>query len=149
MPDDLRPGDGQDLLARFKQAVERRDPETMLELFAEDAEYRTDPFTTPLSGALAIHEHWNRVAAEQDAVDFDAERVWVAGRTVLASWHSAHTLRATAERVRERGFCTMELDPAGLITRMRAWPVTRVVHRDMAVGPPGAPHQAGEGYDGS
>ena len=74
MPDPLLPGDGQDALARFKRAREKCDPDMMLELFADDAEYRGDPFEPALMGANAIREHWNRVAAEQTHVDFDAER---------------------------------------------------------------------------
>ena len=69
-----------------------------------------DPFEPPLVGANAIREYWNEAAATQANVEFDAERVWVGGRTVLASWHGAFTRRATAERVRDRGFMTLELD---------------------------------------
>ena len=65
-------------------------------------------------GELAIREHWNEAAATQGNVEFDAERIWVTGGTVLASWHGAITRRATAERIRERGFMTIELDDAGL-----------------------------------
>jgi ketosteroid isomerase-like protein len=126
----LTPGDGQDLLERFKHAWEERDPDAVLELYAEGAEYRVDPFAPPLEGHNAIREHWNDVVAEQDHIEFDAERVWVSGRTVLASWHVAITRRATAERVRVRGFSTLELDGDGRITRMREWPVERVVGID-------------------
>lgn len=135
MPDTLTPGDGQDLFARFKQAWENRDPDAMLELFREDAEYRTDPFAPPLVGANAIRGYWNEVAATQDHVEFDAERVWVSGRTVLGSWHAALTRRADAERVRVRGFSTMELDEGGLIVRMRAWPLTQAVGIDSSYKP--------------
>lgn len=148
MPENLTPGDGQDVLARYKKARERREPERMLELFAEDAEYRSDPFEPPLSGALAIHEHWNRIAAEQAHVDFDAEHVWVAGRTVLASWHGAFTCQATAVRVRQRGFSSIEFDDEGLITRMRDWPVLREVGRDSRLEPATEAERAGEGPDG-
>jgi ketosteroid isomerase-like protein len=148
VPDDLTPGDGQDVLARFKQAREKRDADRMLGLFREDAEYRTDPFEPPLRGALAIREHWNRIAAEQAHVEFDAERTWVAGRTVLASWHAAHTRRATAVRVRERGFSTMELDGEGLIARLREWSAWREVGRDGGVEPPASPGHLAEGEDG-
>ncbi len=130
MPETLTPGDGQDLFARWKRAWERRDPDALLELFSEDAEYRVDPFMQPLSGAVAIREHWNAIVAAQDHVEFDAERVWVSGRTVLGSWHVALTQRASAERLRVRGFSTMELDESGHITRMREWPVTRMVGMD-------------------
>jgi limonene-1,2-epoxide hydrolase len=123
----LTPGDGQDVLARFKQARERRDPDAMVALFSESAEVRLDPFAPELRGALDIRAHWNEAAAGHAAVEFDAERVWVVGRTVLASWHEAYGRRVTAERVRVRGFITLELDGDGLIERMRSWPIERVV----------------------
>jgi len=130
VPTNLTPGDGQDLFARFKRAWEERDPDAMMELFSDDAEYRSDPFMEPLMGLVAVREHWNGVVAAQDHIEFDAERVWVSGRTVLGSWHVALTERATAERVRVRGFSTMELDDHGRIVRMREWPVRRVVGID-------------------
>lgn len=130
VPTTLTPGDGQDLFARLKHAWERRDPDAALELFADGAELRTDPFAAPLEGLNAIREHWNGIAARQDHVEFDAERVWVSGNTVLGSWHVALTRRATAERVRARGFSTMELDDEGRITRMREWPIEQSVGID-------------------
>lgn len=133
MPDTLTPGDGQDLLARIKQARERRDPDAMLELYRDDAEHRTDPFAPSLRGANAIRRYWNDVAAELVRVDFDAERVWVSGATVLVSWHGAYTRASTGERVRERCFSTIELDDAGLIERVNDWPATRVVGVDSGV----------------
>lgn len=135
MPKPLTPGDGQDALAHFKRAWQERDVDAVLELFAENAEYRTDPFTQPLSGEVEIREHWNGVAAAQTHVDFDAERVWVSGRTVLTSWHAAYTLRSTATRVRVRGFSTIEIDDEGLITRMRDWPTEREVGTDSKYKP--------------
>lgn len=140
----MTPGEGQDLLARFKHAREQRDPDSMLELYRDDAEYSTDPFDAPLEGATAIRRHWNSVASEQVHVDFDAERVWVSGNTVLASWHGAFTRAATAERIRVRGFSTIELDAAGLIARMRDWPLSRVVGIDSSHEPTGLPAQTGE-----
>ncbi len=116
----------------------------MMELFSDDAEYRADPFMQPLMGSNAIREHWNTSVAEQAHVEFDAERVWVSGRTVLGSWHVALTQRATAERIRIRGFSTMELDEAGLIAQMRDWSVKRVVGIDSGQKPTGSVDQAGE-----
>jgi ketosteroid isomerase-like protein len=135
MPTAISPGDGQDLLARLKRARQERDPDAMLELLREDAELRLDPFVPPLVGALAIREHLVHSAAALANVEFDAERTWVSGRTVLTSWHGAQTRRRTAERVRVRGFMTLELDPEGLIERMREWTLTRTVGRDASVDP--------------
>ena len=130
MPTNLTPGDGQDLFASFKHAWEERDPDAMLELFSDDADYRIDPFVEPMIGSVAIREHWNGVVAAQDHIEFDAERVWVSGRTVLGSWHVVLTERASADRVRIRGFSTMEIDEHGRIARMREWPIRRVVGID-------------------
>lgn len=129
----LTPGDGQDLLARFKQAWERRDVDRLVALFREDAEYRPDPFEAPIIGELAIRQHWNQAAASLGNVEFDAERVWVSGATVLASWHGAITRRATAERIRHRGFMTLELDDAGSVARWREWSVSRPVGTDASL----------------
>jgi limonene-1,2-epoxide hydrolase len=131
VPEPLTPGDGQDVLARFKEARERRDPDAMVALFTKAAEVRLDPFAPELRGALDIRAHWNRAAEQQAAVEFDAERVWVAGRTILASWHEAFTRHATGERLRVRGFSTLELDDEGLVERLRSWPLERVVGSHM------------------
>jgi ketosteroid isomerase-like protein len=144
VPITLTPGDGQDLFARFKQAREQRDPDAMLELYAEEAAYDPDPFEPTLQGANAIREHWNDVVAEQVRVDIDAERIWVAGRTVLAIWHAAFTRMDTAVRVRVRGFSTMELDDEGSILRMRDWSLTREVGIDRGHRPSGPSNQAEE-----
>lgn len=131
----LTHGDGQDLLAAFKEAWERRDPEAMVALFAEDAEFRPEPFAEPLVGHNAIRALWNGAAANQVHVDFDAERIWVVGNSVLVSWHAAYTRRATAERVRARGFMTLEVGEERLITRLRSWPAEKVVGVDSTARP--------------
>jgi hypothetical protein len=92
----------------------------------------------------AIREHWNAIAAEQLHIDFDAEHIWVVGRTVLASWHVAFTRDATAERVRVRGFSTLGLDGSGRIARMRDWTVMRVVGSDSSHQPDRTHEQSGE-----
>jgi len=128
----LSHGDAQDLLATFKGAWERRAPDEIVDLFDADAEYRPDPFADPLLGVNAIRALWNDLAATQSHVEFDAERIWVSGSTVLASWHAAYTRRATAERVRVRGFLTIELNESEprRVLRMKQWPLERVVGTD-------------------
>lgn len=126
----LSPGDGQDLLESFKRGWEKRDPELILALFDTDAEYREHPFGNPLAGSNAIRELWNDICASQAHVEFDAERTWVSGSTVLSSWHAAYTLRANGERHRVRGFMTLELNDARLVHRFRQWPIERVVGTD-------------------
>jgi SnoaL-like domain len=133
----LTPGDAQDLLERYKRVWEQRNPDAAMELYHEDAEFRIDPFDDPASDANAIRAIWNDVAETQANVEFDAERTWAVGRTVLASWHVAFTQRATGQRVRIRGFSTFELDDAGLIERQKQWAVAKVVGQDATVKPEG------------
>jgi ketosteroid isomerase-like protein len=133
-------GEAQDLLDAYKRAWEGRNPDAAVDLFAPDAEYRTDPFEEPLRGANAIRAYWNHAAATQANVDFDAERIWVSGETVLATWHAAFTRRSTAERVRLRGFMTLELGAGGKVHRFREWTHSRTVGVDSTIAPePGAP----------
>ena len=129
----LTPGDGQDLLARLKTATERRDVDLAVALFREDAEYRPDPFEEPRVGANAIREALNADAEARANVEWDAERIWISGGTVLASWHGAHTQRADGERIRTRGFLSLELDDERLISRLRGWTLARAVGRDSSL----------------
>jgi ketosteroid isomerase-like protein len=126
----LTPGDAQDILARYKAGWERRDPDTLMELFRDDAEFRSNPFEPDLSGANAIRAYWNDFAANAANTEFDAERSWAAGAVVLASFHAAYTRRADGGRVRLRGFMTLELDEDKRVARFRQWPVERLVGTD-------------------
>jgi hypothetical protein len=143
VPDSLMPGDGQDVLARYRRALEKRDPELMMEIYADDPTYRPDSFSNDLVGANAVRAHWNALAASQAHVDFDTERSWVSGRTVLSSWHGVFTVRTTAERIRMRGFSTMELDTDGRIVRQRDWPSSKSIGIDSRH----RPEPASEGED--
>jgi ketosteroid isomerase-like protein len=138
MPPFLTPGDGQDMLARLKEATERRDVDLAMALFRDDAEMRRDPFEEALVGGNAIRAAWNADVAARANAEMDAEQVWVAGQTVLARWHGAYTRRSDAQRIRQRGFLTLELDPEGLIARMREWTLTREVGVDGTFSPEGA-----------
>ena len=125
-------------MARYKRAWERRDVDLALSLFAADAEFRADPFEAPAIGANAIRAWWNATVAGIDHVELDIERSWVSGETVLASYHGAWTERTSAERVRARGFLTVELGSDGLIGRMRIWSRTMAVGTDATLHADGA-----------
>ena len=144
----LTPGDADDLLAAYKRARETRDVDAAMALYRSDADLRTDPFGEHLAGELAIRAHWNRLALEQVNVEFDAERAWASGSTVLAAWHGAWTRRDTAERWRARGFVTFELDEDRLVVRERHWTLVRQVGIDTTVKPEPVPDDPGEGGAG-
>ena len=133
----LTHGDAQDILETLKLAWERRDVDLAVSIFSEEAEYREDPFAEPIRGSNGIRAAWNEFAATTAHVEFDAERIWVVERTILASWHAAYTRRTNAERVRVRGFLTAEVDGEGKITRWREWWHMRTVGTDSTFRPEG------------
>jgi hypothetical protein len=126
----LSHGDAQDLLATFRSGWEARDPETIVGMFRDDADYREHPFEEAFQGGNAIRARWNEIAATQAHIEFEAERIWVAGATILASFHAAFTRRQNGDRVRLRGFMTFEIDDEGLVWRFRQWPLEQVVGKD-------------------
>jgi hypothetical protein len=126
----LTHGDAQDILETLKRGWEARDPDTVMGLFRDDADYREHPFSEPLLGANAIRRRWNEICATQASINFEPERIWVSGNTVLASWHAAFTRRSNGERVRQRGFMTLELDDDAIVWRFRQWPLEQVVGTD-------------------
>ncbi len=131
----LTPGDAQDLLDWLKRARERRDVDLAVSLYRNDAEWHEDPFAPPLTGALEIRGRWNEIAAGQVNVEFDAERTWVSGSTILASWHAAYTRSADGSRIRQRGMSVLEIDDDGLVARHRSWVLERDVGRDSTIDP--------------
>lgn len=139
MAEPLAPGDGQDLLAALKRAWEARDVDALLALLADDADVRPDPFGDTYTGDLAIRGWLTGLVARAANTEMDAERTWVAGRTVLAACHGALTDRSGARRIRFRGFLALDLDAAGRIARLRAWPLHRDVGVDATIRPEGGP----------
>jgi ketosteroid isomerase-like protein len=144
----LTSGDAHDLLAAYKRAWEKRDVDGAMELYSEDAEHRDHPFRDPFVGSNAIRGMWNDIALNERHVEFDAERVWVSGATILASWHGAYTDSTNGDRVRMRGFMTVELDEERKVRRLREWPLARVVGRDSTLRPEPVGTRAGEGPRG-
>jgi ketosteroid isomerase-like protein len=132
-------GDAQDLVERLRRAWEKRDVEAVVDCFAVDAELRPDPFAPAMTDPTAIRAWCNAVAASVVHSEADAERVWLAGDTVLVAFHGAWTVRASADRTRIRGMLSLELDGDRRIRRARAWASTRVVGTDSTVFPTGEP----------
>ena len=135
----LTHGDVQDLVDRLKRAWEKRDVDAFLDCLAEDAELRPDPFTPPLGDRTAVRAWANDIAAGVTHAEADAERIWLAGDTVLVAFHGAWTDRRTAARNRVRGVLAIELDPELRIQRARAWALSRTVGTDSSIAPTGEP----------
>ncbi|MET1232460.1 MAG: nuclear transport factor 2 family protein [Candidatus Limnocylindrales bacterium] len=133
----LTHGDAQDLVERIKRAWEQRDVDALLDCFADDAELRPDPFLPSMVGETDIRAWCNAVAASTIHTEADAERIWLAGDTVLVAFHGAWTVRASADRTRIRGMLALELDDDRRVRRARAWAPSRVVGTDSTLHPTG------------
>ena len=110
-----------DLLAAYGRAWETFDGDGWVALFTEDAEYRNDPFETPIVGHNALRAYLLQAADSQRDVEFTVERHWVSGATVLAAWHVGFVRRATGRTVRIAGFMTIETVDDGRIAHFREW----------------------------
>ena len=111
------------VLDRFATAWQTFDGDAWVELFADDAELREDPFEPPLVGRNAVRAYLLRSAELQEQVDFTAERHWVVDPTILVAWHASYVARDNRAAVRLAGFMTLEIRD-GRIARLRQW-----VHR--------------------
>ena len=126
----MTPAQAQDLLDTYRRALQSLDVDLALSLYREEAELRDDPWGPTCVGVLAIRARWNALAATRAHIDFDIERHWTSGSAVIAAWHGAYTVRASAARVRQRAVTIFELDAGGLILRERTWALERSVGLD-------------------
>ncbi len=109
-----------DLLASYGRAWTTFDGDLLVSLFTADAEYHEDPFEPPMIGHNAIRAYWLEAAASQEQVEFDVERHWVSGDTVLAAWHAVYVRRGSSDRVRLAGFFVLDV-AGGKIRQLREW----------------------------
>jgi ketosteroid isomerase-like protein len=111
----------QDLLERYGRAWESFDGDAWVDLLTDDVEYHEDPFEPPMVGRNAARAYLMEASRRQEQVEFTVERHWVVEATVLAAWHASYVARDTRERVRLRGFMTLDLDAEGRVRRLREW----------------------------
>lgn len=113
-----------DLLDAFGRAWASFDGDLIVSLFTEDGEYHEDPFGPALVGHNAIRAYWLAESETTSDVEFQVERHWVAGDTVLAAWHASYRDRGASVPTRLAGFMTWAMAPDGRIARLREWLVT-------------------------
>lgn len=70
----------------YRRSWEERDGEALLELFTEDAVYRSHPFREPHGGHEGIRAYWRRATETQAEVRVVMGRPFVDGRRVAVEW---------------------------------------------------------------
>ena len=109
------------LLDAWSRARQARDGDAWVDLFAEGAEYRPDPFSAPLLGRNAIRAYLLETSRDEDQLEITIERHWVVPPTVLAAFHASVGRRTDRTRMRTAGFLVAEVAADGRIGRYREW----------------------------
>lgn len=73
-------------LERYRRAWETADADAVIELFTEDASYRSNIFGAAHVGHEAIHAYWRQATATQEAVQVRVGRPFVDDDRVAAEW---------------------------------------------------------------
>ena len=107
-------------LDRFVAAWTTFDGDLLVSLFRPDAEYHRDPFESPLVGHNALRADLLAAAERESQLEFEIQRHWVSGGTILAEWRASFVERTSRDRVRVAGFSTFEMAD-GRCIRYRQW----------------------------
>ena len=108
------------LLARFGEAWEKGNADSMAEIFTEDAVFQPGPFEAPIRGREGIRDYWRDVPREQAEISFRAGEVFAAGPWFATEYKCTFRRRRTGEAVVIRGalFCETAGD---LVSEMRMY----------------------------
>lgn len=119
-PPDIGYADAADFLARFAAALVAASGDDWVALFTDDAEYHADPFAAPVVGHNELRALLLERATREAQPEFEIQRHWVSGATILAEWHASAVDRTGRQRVRSAGFSTFEMQH-GRCARYRQW----------------------------
>jgi hypothetical protein len=75
-----------DWIAAYGRAWVGRDPKAAVELFTDDAVYRSSPFREPSVGSEGIRDYWTRATSTQDQLDLRFGDPIVEGNKVVVEW---------------------------------------------------------------
>lgn len=117
---DVNYADAADFLVRFAAALTAFVGDDWVALFSDDAEYHADPFVAPVVGHNGLRALLLERAAREAQPEFEIQRHWVSGATILAEWHASAVDRTGGQRVRSAGFSTFEMQH-GRCARYRQW----------------------------
>lgn len=108
-------------LEAYKKAWESRKPESVLELFTEDAEYFETPFGTPSTGKDKILEYWQNVPMLQRNIHFDYQIISVQNDTGYCRWQATFIRENSGAQVALDGIFQVEFAPSGSCQVFREW----------------------------
>ena len=111
----------------YGRAWREKDAGAVVELFTEDAEYRSSPFREPNVGSDGIHDYWTRATSTQEDADVRMGTPIVAGDRVVVEWWT--TMRDGGEVITLPGCLLLRFAPDGRCAALREyWHVEPGLH---------------------
>lgn len=108
-------------LDAYGRVWERRDPDAVLELFADDAVYHETPFSPPLCGRDAIREYWRHVQRSQNQIRFSYESLTIDGNRAVAHWSASFVRIPSGIKVKLDGIFLLTFNAEGRCQTLREW----------------------------
>lgn len=105
----------------YGRAWENRDPQALVELFAEDGTYQVTPFLEPLRGRQAIFAYWSEVARTEENVRFGCEILAVTPEVGLARWWASFVIVPPRLETKLDGIFLISLDAECRCKSLREW----------------------------
>lgn len=116
-------------LHSFRRAWEASDADAVVELFTDDAIYRSAPFVEPHVGRAAIHAYWDRVTVTQALVQVELAQPLVDGFQAVVEWWTTMTDADAAGDVTLPGVLILDFDDEVRCTALREyWAQTQSRH---------------------
>jgi uncharacterized protein (TIGR02246 family) len=109
-------------LEAYRQAWETRDPEVVVQLFAEDAAYQDTPFAEPMRGRPAIRAYWvSVVTRRQEQIKFGYEILAVTKNTGMARWQASFVRSDSNQPVSLDGIFLLTFDAENRCRSLQEW----------------------------
>lgn len=116
---DLTPADVENWLERYRRAWEDADTEGVVDLFTEDATYRSNIFAEPDRGHDGVRSYWQGATGTQSEVSVRMGKPFIDGNRVAAEWWT--TMRDSGEEITLPGCLLLEFAPDGRCSSLREY----------------------------
>jgi ketosteroid isomerase-like protein len=109
----------QEWIEDYGAAWRTGDADTVSELFAKDAVYRSSPFRPPAVGREAIRAYWRESCSTQADLELHFGRPLVNGNRVTVEWWA--TMRDSGEDLTLPGAMILRFGPGGRCEELREY----------------------------